>query len=168
MRYQLDFFTVTAICAAALDALTTCCFIVTGAGSEMNSTLSPLIEHSLVWIFFYILCRPLIIPLLPDLSRVVFAVFFSTVCLVFAANNFGGLFNGDYFATRIIGFEGVIALGYLMATVAYAYHCIVNFSTLKDWIRNTIWMFGFVVLFSVIEWGFVGMGSLIRRTSQFT
>ena len=161
MRYRLDFFTVTAICASVLDALTTFCFIVTGTGSEMNTALSPLIEHSLAWIFIYILSRPLIIPLLPDLSRLVFAVYFLTVCLVFAINNFWGIVNGDYFATRILGFHGVHALACVTSALAYSYHCVANFVTLTDWIRNTIWLFVFNGLFAAIEWVFVWIGSLL-------
>ena len=160
LRYRLDFFPVMAIITALLDALTTFWFVANGSGVEMNAVLAPLIQHSVVWIFIYIFARPLIIPLLPDLSRIVIAVFFFTVSLIFGASNLSCILLGDYFATRLFRFYGVLAFSAAMAFAAYLYQCIKLIGS-GNWAFNTILLLVFVASFIAIEYVFFAIGRLV-------
>jgi hypothetical protein len=126
ISHRLDAYTLTAILAAALDAWTTGYFLVHRLGVETNPILAPLVRHSLVWIPIVLLSRPLLIPLLPDVCRQAFAVFYITTGTLFAINNASGILAGSYFLVEVFSFESVIIAGLMFGVITFAGYLLVR------------------------------------------
>src|SRR5689334_16248839 len=89
------------------DTWTTWVVVSRHYGVELNPVLAPLIRHSLVWIPIVLLSLPLLVPLLPEICRFVFGVYFGVAGLLFGANNLGGILYGRYFLVDMFGFPAV-------------------------------------------------------------
>ena len=161
LRYRLDVITSLAIAAAFFDALTTLGFIVTGTGVELNTTLSPLIQKSVAWIFIYLLCGPLIYPLLPRLSRNVLAIYSLTASLIFATSNLSGICLGDFFATRVLGYKGIVVIAITFATLSFVYLSATTFESTSEWIRHTCWLLLCVAVCGAVEGLFIVIASTV-------
>src|SRR5262245_22824365 len=74
--YRVDWVTGIMLAGSILDVCSTWVVVSRPHGFELNPVLGPLIRHSLVWIPIYLLCRPLLVPLLPEMCRLGFGIFF--------------------------------------------------------------------------------------------
>jgi hypothetical protein len=90
--------------ATILDVWTTWALVSRNYGVELNPTLAPMIRHSLIWIPIYLLCHPLLVRLLPEMSRFGFGVYFAFAGLLFGLNNLAGILYGRYFLIETFGF----------------------------------------------------------------
>jgi hypothetical protein len=102
--YRVDLVVVIMFAGSILDAWTTWVFASRPYGFEQNPTLAPLLRHSLMWIPIYLLCPPLMVPLLPEVCRLGFTVYFGFAGFVFGVNNLSGIFYGRYFLIDLLGF----------------------------------------------------------------
>jgi hypothetical protein len=104
LAYAVDGLVLGMLAATLLDVLTTYLDSSLKLAFEMNPVLAPLIRHSLVWIPIYLLVRPLLVPLLPEIPRRAFAFYFFANGLLFGLNNLGGILFHHYFIIHTFGF----------------------------------------------------------------
>lgn len=102
-----------------LDVWTTWITVSRHHGFEMNPSLAPLIRHSLIWIPIYFLCRPLLVPLLPEMCRFGFGVYFGFAGLLFGVNNFAGIFFRRHFLVNTFGFPALQGACVVFAIVVF-------------------------------------------------
>lgn len=105
--YRVDLLMLAMFAGVMLDTCTTWVFISRHLGTEMNPVLGPLARNSLLWIPFYLLCRPVAVPLLPEHCRFAFAVYFGLQGWLSGLNNLGGIFYGNYFLVDRFGFAAL-------------------------------------------------------------
>jgi hypothetical protein len=144
-----------------LDTWTTWVVVSRHYGYEMNPTLAPLIPHSLIWIPIYLLSRPLLVPLLPEICRFGFCVYFGLTGLLGGANNLAGILYGRFFLMDTFGFQ--------MPQVAYALIAIIVFiwmlwrrvGNAQERKRQIITALRWIGIFVLIELGFFAAGRLL-------
>ena len=102
-----------------LDTWTTWAFVSQNRGFEQNPILAPLTRHSPIWIPIYLLCRPLLVPFLPELCRFGFSVYFGLMSSLTGANNLAGSFYGRYFLIEVFGFQTLQGTCILFAVVVF-------------------------------------------------
>ena len=105
--YRVDLMMLAMFAGVVLDTCTTWVFISRHHGTEMNPVLGPLARNSLLWIPFYLLCRPVAVPLLPEHCRFAFAVYFGLQGWLFGLNNLGGILYHNYFLMDRFSFPAV-------------------------------------------------------------
>jgi hypothetical protein len=143
-----------------LDTLTTWAFVSQHRGFEQNPILAPLTRHSLIWIPIYLLCRPLLVPLLPDLCRFGFGVYFGLAGLLFGANNLAGSFFGRYFLVEMFGFQALQGACILFAIVVFIWAVCRHASTTQERKRHIMVGLCWIGVFVLIELGFLAAGRL--------
>lgn len=143
VEWRLDWTSVAAIMATLLDVVTTVTFIVKRAGYEANEVLAPLIEHSILWIPLYLLSKPSLILLMPNVSRQTVATFFITIGLLAGTNNLSGLLFGNYFIVGAIGIGGISVIGIVLAGVVFVVQLDKNWHDRARVLRSlVIWFVG--------------------------
>ena len=127
-------------------------------GFEQNPTLAPLIRHSLIWIPIYLLCRPVLVPLLPEICRFGFGVYFGFAGLVFGANNLAGIFYGRYFLIEALGFPVLQATCVLFAIIVFIWKLSRQVSNAQKRKEHIITALRWIGIFVLLELGFFAAG----------
>ncbi len=150
------------IAATLLDVVTTWVIISNSYGFEANPVLAPLVRHSLFWIPVYLLCRPLLLPLLPCLCRFGFVTYFGISSLLFGVNNLSGILWGHYFLMDNFGLAPVEAACALMATAVFISKLWKVTPDIQGRRLNILVALFWIGIFALIELGFFAVGQLTR------
>lgn len=146
---------------AILDAWTTWIVISRHYGFELNPILAPLIRHSLIWIPIYLLCRPLLVPLLPEICRFGFGVYFGLTGLLFGANNLTGIFYGRYFLMEAFGFPAVQGTCVLLAITVFIWRVWKHAGDARERKSHILTGLCWIGIFILLELGFFAAGRLL-------
>ncbi len=157
--YRVDLVTAAMFAGALLDTWTTWVFVSRQHGFEQNPTLALLIRHSLIWIPVYLLCRPLLVPLLPEICRFGFGVYFGFMGLLFGTNNLGGIFHGHYFLDTI-GFPTAQGICLLLGVAVFVWKAW-KAGGAGEWKRSIMTGLGWTGVFVLIELAFFAAGILL-------
>lgn len=117
--YRIDRFAMAAILASLLDSISIGLILIYGTGVIGDPILGPLAAHSLFWIPIYRLAVPLLIPLMPQVCRQSFAIFYLAVGVLFSVNNFSGHFIGWFVFVETIGLYVSLAICFVPAIQAF-------------------------------------------------
>jgi hypothetical protein len=145
---------------AVLDAGTTWVFVSKHYGFEQNPILAPLVRGSLIWIPIYLLCHPLLVPLVPEICGLGFAVYFSLVGLTFGANNLAGIFYGRFFLVEVVGYEALHAACALVAINVFIWTLWRRVSDSQERKRYIITALCWIGIFVLLELGLFAAGRL--------
>lgn len=136
-----------------LDVWTTWIFAAHHHGFEQNPVLAPLMRHSLIWIPIYLLCRPLLVPLLPELCRFAFSAYFGFDGLSAGVNNLTGILCGRYFLVDTFGFSALQCASVLIAVTVFVWGLWMRASNVQERKRHVMiascWI-GFFLLLELI------------------
>ena len=143
-----------------LDAWTTWVFISRHYGFELNPVLAPLIRHSLIWIPFYLLCHPLLVPLTPEFCRPAFGIYFGLAGLLSGANNAAGIFYGHYFLMEMFSFEALQGACALIALMVFVWTLWRRATTAPERKRHILTALCWIGIFALLELGFFAAGRL--------
>lgn len=161
--YRIDLVVVGMFAGVLLDTWTTWAFASQHRGFEQNPILAPLIRHSLIWIPIYLLCRPLLVLLLPELSRFGFGVYFGLGGLLFGTNNLAGSFYGRYFLMEAFGFQVLQGACILFAIVAFIWAVWRRASNAQERKHHITTGLCWIGVFLLLEMGFFAAGRLLFR-----
>ena len=117
LAYSVDGWVLGMFAAALLDVVTTYYFVSRKLGFETNPVAGSLFRKSWAWIPVYVLLRPLLVPLLPEIPRRAFAVYYPGVALLGGMNNLGGILFHHYFIIDTFGFR--IPMAFCVSAVRY-------------------------------------------------
>lgn len=95
--FKFDFWAAMVLLAGLSDAITTYIFVTYDLATEQNSLLKALIQHSTLWIFVYLLARPLLVLFMDTDHRIACSVWGSILGFSMAINNAVGILSGHYF-----------------------------------------------------------------------
>lgn len=101
------------VAAAILDTATTYYGLSRLPTTEANPVLSPLLKSSFVWLPVYCLVRPLLVPMLPDVARRTFGLFFLVAHLYGGINNSLVIFVRHFSLVDVFGYWGPLILCYV-------------------------------------------------------
>jgi hypothetical protein len=146
---------------AILDTWTTWLVVSRYFGFEMNPALAPLIRHSLIWIPVYLLCRPLLVPLLPEICRLAFGVYFGLTGLLFGANNLSGILYRRYFLMDMFGFQGPHVACVLIAITVFIWTLWRRVHNAQERKQHIITALRWIGIFVLLELGFFATGRLL-------
>jgi hypothetical protein len=146
-----------------LDTWTTWVFVSRHYGFEMNPILAPLIRHSLIWIPIYLLCRPLLVPFLPEICRLAFAVYFGLGGLLFGSNNLSGILYGRYFLMDVVSFPVAQGTCVLVAITAFIWMLWRRVGNAQERKQHIITALRWIGIFMLLELGFFAAGRLAFR-----
>ena len=127
----------------------------------MNPILAPLIRHSLIWIPIYLLCHPLLVPLLPEICRFGFGVYFGLAGLLFGANNLAGIFYGRYFLMEVFGFRALQGACVLFAIAVFIWRLWRRVGNAQKRKQHIITASRWIGIFVLLELGFFAAGKLL-------
>ena len=137
--------------AALLDTVTTWFVLSHRLGSEGNHIAAVLFRHSAFWIPVFLLIRPSLVPLLPEIPRRTFAVFFLTLQLLAGLNNLGGILFHRYLIAEYLGRSFVYGVSLsLSAWVFLSALAGPTLSTKARW-RQMLILFGSLIAFSFVD-----------------
>jgi hypothetical protein len=145
---------------AILDAWTTWIVVSRRHGFELNPTLAPLIRHSLIWIPIYLLCRPLLVPLVPECCRPAFGVYFGLTGLLGGANNLAGILCGRYFLMEAFGFQAPHVACALIAITVFIRTLWRRAGNAQERKQHILTAFCWIGMFVLLELGFFAAGRL--------
>jgi hypothetical protein len=151
IAFQVDGLLIAALFATALDAGTTCWFLMSGAGFETNPVLAPLAQRSLAWVPVYLIAPKLVLFMMKKAYRDPFALFFLISGLLLTVNNLDGIFTGRFFLVASFGIVGVFYACFIVAAVWF-------FVRLSGETKKLLTIAGAVVwlgLFGLMEAGFL-------------
>ena len=117
--YRLDWLVWAAIGASLLDSISICIFQSKGTGAIGDLILAPLAAHSLAWIPIYRLAVPLLIPMMPNVCRQSFAVFYLSVGVVFCVNNLSGHYLGTFVFVDSVGLYPTLAICFVLGFLTF-------------------------------------------------
>ena len=163
-RYHLNGLTLAMLAAALLDTATTSYFLSTGVGYEANPVLAPLASVSLWWVPTYLLLRPLVTPLMPDVSRQTFAVSQCLIGTLCGLNNLSGIFLDYYFIVDNVGFIGPGIIAVICGCCIWSWltrrRLRAGQGRLGQYVRSTVlWL----AIFGLMEITFWGLGCQISN-----
>ena len=150
-RYVIDGLVVAMLAAALLDTATTWFALSHRLGNEGNHLAAVLFRHSAFWIPVYLLSRPLLVPLLPKLSRRAFAVFLLTDQLLAGINNLGGILFHRYVIAEFFGI--IVVRGLSLSLGAWFFLSALarlSASAQEKW-RQVLILIGLLTAFSLTE-----------------
>ena len=159
--YSVDLKVAGMFAGAGLDAWTTWLVVSHHYGVEANPVLAALTRCSMVWTPAYILCRPLLVPLIPEPSRAAFAFFFTVLGLLLGLNNLAGILYGHYFLVDTLGLPQVFTGCVLAAVVYFGWRLCRHTRDLQERRRHVSTGLFWIGVFGLIELGFYAAGRLL-------
>jgi hypothetical protein len=159
-RYHLDPLVLVMFAAVILDTCTTWFFVSHHCGVEKNPTLAPLVRHSLIWIPIYLLCRPLMVPFIPDTCRFAFSIYFGLQGLLFGLNNLSGILCGRYFLVDQVGSPAVHGACLLFSITVFIWRFSETANNEQDWQPQLLAGLRWLAIFMLLELGFFAVGRL--------
>ena len=143
-----------------LDTLTTWVMVSQHRGFEQNPILFPLIRHSLIWIPIYLLCRPLLVPFVPELCRSAFSVYFGLDGLTGGVNNLTGILYGRYFLMDTFGFPVVQGASVTIAVAVFVWGLCRRASSVQERKHHIIVGLCWIGIFLLLELIFFAVGKI--------
>ncbi len=138
--YRVDWLVLAAIVVSFLDSITICVFHTSRTGVITDPILAPLANHSLAWIPVYRLAVPLLIPIMPNVCRQSFAVFYLFVGLLFGINNLSGHYLGRFVFVDSIGLYPTVGICFLFASLAFCVRLASSRNTAQSFGNTAAWL----------------------------
>jgi hypothetical protein len=158
--YRLDPLVIAMFAGVLLDTGTTWYFVSHHCGVEKNPTLAPLIRHSLIWIPIYLLCRPLMVPFIPDICRFAFSIYFGLQGLSFGLNNLSGILCGRYFLVDQVGSPAVHGVVLLFSIIIFVWRLSETANNEQDWQPQLLVGLRWLAIFMLLELAFFAVRRL--------
>jgi len=158
--YRIDLAVIGMFAGVILDTLTTWAMVSNHRGFEQNPILVPLIRHSVIWIPIYLLCRPLLVPLLPELCRSAFSVYFGFDGLSGGVNNLTGILYGRYLLVDTFGFPALQVASVLIAITVFIWGLWRHASNAQERKHHVITGLCWIGIFVLLELVFFAVGRL--------
>ena len=160
LGYHVDGWVLAMFAVKLLDVVTTYLLSALRLGFEMNPVCAALMRHSLLWSPVYLMAFPLVVPLLPEIPRRAFVLYFLASGLMAGLNNLGGILFHHFFIIDTFGFwmpEGFCVAG---AFVFFVYEL---YRSSKNRVGPVVAALACLGVLLVIEGAFYLLGIYLRE-----